>query len=171
MTRHGKASIEMRCTGFIGRDLSVIQWHGELCGFDRRGDRAVGTTLPGDLLQTRIGGHLSRPLGLTLRSDITFTKLIAKPSNFERCDQMPAVTIRNLSEETHRALKVRAAHHGRSAEAEMRDILEAAVRPANRIRIGSALSALSRDAGLTNADFEALEQTRDQTPAKPMGFE
>lgn len=83
---------------------------------------------------------------------------------------MPAVTIRNLSEETHRALKVRAAHHGRSAEAEMRDILEAAVRPANRIRIGSALSALSRDVGLTNADFEALEQTHDRKPAEPMSF-
>ncbi|WP_025030092.1 FitA-like ribbon-helix-helix domain-containing protein [Nitratireductor aquibiodomus] len=84
---------------------------------------------------------------------------------------MPAVTIRNLSDEAHRALKVRAAHHGRSAEAEMRDILEAAVRPADRLRIGSALSAVSRKAGLTNADFEALEQARDRTPAKPMSFE
>ncbi|UVK56998.1 plasmid stabilization protein [Mesorhizobium sp. AR02] len=84
---------------------------------------------------------------------------------------MPAVTIRNLSEEAHRALKVRAAHHGRSTEAEMRELLEAAVRPANRIRIGSALSALSRNAGLTNADFEPLEQDRDRTPATPMSFE
>ncbi|NNM72715.1 FitA-like ribbon-helix-helix domain-containing protein [Enterovirga aerilata] len=84
---------------------------------------------------------------------------------------MPAVTIRNLSEEAHRALKVRAAHHGRSAEAEMRDILETAVRPANRLRIGSALAALSRKAGLTNADFEALEQARDRTAAVPMSFE
>ncbi|MCS3497583.1 hypothetical protein M2232_004396 [Bradyrhizobium japonicum] len=31
---------------------------------------------------------------------------------------MADVTIRNLSEETHRALKVRAAQHNRSAEAE-----------------------------------------------------
>jgi plasmid stability protein len=84
---------------------------------------------------------------------------------------MPAVTIRNLPEEVHRALKVRAVHHGRSTEAEMRYILEAAVRPANRVRIGSALSALSRDAGLTNTDVEALEQSRDRTPAVPMGFE
>lgn len=83
---------------------------------------------------------------------------------------MPAVTIRNLSEEAHRALKVRAAHHGRSAEAEMRSILEAAVRPDNRLRLGSALSALSREAGLTNADFEALEQGRDRTPAVPISF-
>lgn len=84
---------------------------------------------------------------------------------------MPAVTIRNLPEETHRALKMRAAHHGRSTEAEMRDILEAAVRPANRLRIGFALSALSRETGLTNADFEALEQSRDKKPATPMSFE
>lgn len=84
---------------------------------------------------------------------------------------MAAVTIRNLSEEAHRALKVRAAHHGRSTEAEIRDILEEAVRPANRLRIGSAMAALSREAGLTNADFEALEQSRDRTPAVPMSFE
>jgi plasmid stability protein len=84
---------------------------------------------------------------------------------------MPAVTIRNLSEEIHRALKVRAARHGRSTEAEMRDILESAVRPAERLRLGSALSALSRKAGLTNADFEALEQVRDKMPATPMSVE
>ncbi|CAN7441388.1 FitA-like ribbon-helix-helix domain-containing protein [Devosia sp. LjRoot3] len=84
---------------------------------------------------------------------------------------MPAVTIRNLSDETHRALKVRAAGHGRSTEAEMRDILEAAVRPADRVRIGSALSALSRSAGLTNADFEVLEQGGDKMPAEPLSFE
>ena len=84
---------------------------------------------------------------------------------------MPAVTIRNLSDEAHRALKVRAAHHGRSTEAEIRDILEAAVRPANRLRLGSAMAALSRKAGLTNADFVELEQGRDRTPAAPMSFE
>lgn len=84
---------------------------------------------------------------------------------------MPAVTIRNLSDEAHRALKVRAAHHGRSTEAEIRDILEAAVRPANRLRLGSAIAALSREAGLTNADFEELDQGRDRTPAAPMSFE
>lgn len=84
---------------------------------------------------------------------------------------MSAVTIRNLSEETHRALKLRAAHNGRSTEAEIRDILDAAVRPAERLRIGSALSALSREAGLTNADFDALETSRDRTPAKPLDFE
>lgn len=84
---------------------------------------------------------------------------------------MPAVTIRNLPEEVHRALKVRAAQSGHSAEAEMRAILESAVRPPNRMHLGSALSALSRKASLTNTDIETLEQNRDRTPAEPMRFE
>src|SRR5260221_371045 len=52
---------------------------------------------------------------------------------------MPVVTVRNLPEETHRALKVRAAEHGRSTEAEIREILEEAVRPATRIKMGRSL--------------------------------
>ena len=83
---------------------------------------------------------------------------------------MPAVTIRNLSDETHRALKVRAATHHRSTEAEIRAILETAVRPADRLRLGSALADISRRAGLTNADVDALEQARDTTPAEPLTF-
>ena len=84
---------------------------------------------------------------------------------------MAAVTIRNLSDEAHRALKVRAAQHNRSAEAEMRAILEAALRPEGRLRLGTALSEVSRGMGLTNADIEALEQVRDAPPAEPMRFE
>ena len=84
---------------------------------------------------------------------------------------MASVTIRNVPDDVHRALRVRAAQHGRSTEAEMRDILEDAVRPASRIRLGTALSQLSRDAGLTNADFEALERVGDGDPAEPMSFE
>lgn len=83
---------------------------------------------------------------------------------------MPAITIRNISEETHRALKVRAVHNGRSAEAEMRDILDMAVRPPGRLRLGSALASLSQQAGLTNDDVQALDQHRDRAPATPMSF-
>jgi plasmid stability protein len=82
---------------------------------------------------------------------------------------MAAVTIRNLSEEVHRALKLRAAQHRRSTEAEMRAILEAAVRPEGRLRIGSALSELGRAAGLV--DVEALERGREAMAAAPMRFE
>lgn len=85
---------------------------------------------------------------------------------------MAAVTIRNLSEETHRALKIRAAQHNRSTEAEIRAILEAAVRPEGRLRLGSTLAEMSRKVGVTNADVEALGEalgeTRDGMPAEPL---
>jgi len=88
---------------------------------------------------------------------------------------MAAVTIRNLSEEAHRALKARAAQNKRSTEAEMRAILEAAAQPEGRWLMGTALSGESREMGLTNADIEALkgaiEQVRDARPADPMKFE
>jgi plasmid stability protein len=83
---------------------------------------------------------------------------------------MAAVTIRNLSEEAHRAMKVRAAQHNRSAEAEMLAILEAAVRPEGRLRLGTALAEMSRKIGLSNTDVEALDQVRDTSPAEPMHF-
>ena len=83
---------------------------------------------------------------------------------------MVAVTIRNLSDEAHRALKVRAAQHNRSTEAEMRAILEAAVRSENGLRLGTALAAMSRKIGLTNGDVEAVEQVRSAKPAKPARF-
>ncbi|MBY5819174.1 FitA-like ribbon-helix-helix domain-containing protein [Rhizobium leguminosarum] len=84
---------------------------------------------------------------------------------------MAAVTIRNLSEETHRALRVRAAHHGRSTEAEIRDILETVVRPAERVMLGSLLASIGREAGLSNDDVDNLQLVRDKTAAEPMSFE
>jgi plasmid stability protein len=52
----------------------------------------------------------------------------------------------------------------------MRAILEAAVRPEGRLRIGTALAEMSRKIGLTNADVEALAHVRDAKPAQPMRF-
>jgi plasmid stability protein len=84
---------------------------------------------------------------------------------------MSAITIRNLPPETHWALKVRAARHGRSIEAEIRDILEAAVRPPDRIHLGTALAALGRRVGLSNEDIEGINQARDKRPAEPIKFD
>jgi plasmid stability protein len=84
---------------------------------------------------------------------------------------MASITVRNVPDEVHRALRVRAAQHGRSAEAEIRDILERAVKPAKRVRLGDALAALGRKAGVTDADIAVIDQARDQSPAKPMKFE
>lgn len=84
---------------------------------------------------------------------------------------MPAVTILNLSDETYSALRVRAAHHGRSTEAEIRDIIETAVRPAQRVKLGSLLVAIGRDADVSHSEVEALQKNRDKTPSHPMIFE
>jgi plasmid stability protein len=81
------------------------------------------------------------------------------------------ITVRNVPNEVHRALRVRAAQHGRSAEAEIRDILERAVKPAKRLRLGDALAALGRKVGITDEDIAIIDQTRGKSPAKPMTFE
>lgn len=79
---------------------------------------------------------------------------------------MPVVTVRKLSDETHRALKQRAAKHGRSTEAEIREILEATVRPRKRVKIGSELAALGKRFGVLD-----LNITRDQAATEPAVFE
>jgi len=81
------------------------------------------------------------------------------------------LTVRNLPDDVHRALRVRAAQHGQSTEAEVREILAAAVKPEVRVRLGEALATLSRNVGLTNKDFDIFETVRDKTPAEPPRFE
>ncbi len=77
---------------------------------------------------------------------------------------MSAVTVRNLPDETHRALKQRAARHGRSTEAEIRLILEDAVRP--KVGIGSVLADIGRQLGGVD-----LQTRRDRTPVVPASFD
>lgn len=81
---------------------------------------------------------------------------------------MPVITVRNLPDEVHRALRVRAALHGRSTEAEVRSILESAVKPASRMLIGDALAAIGRECGV---DDQGLPVDREQQPAEPRRFE
>jgi plasmid stability protein len=84
---------------------------------------------------------------------------------------MPSITIRNVPDDVHRALRVRAAQHGRSAEAEIREILAKAAKPEGRVKLGSLLASIGSEAGLSNADVEALNDLRDRTPAAPVEFE
>ena len=80
---------------------------------------------------------------------------------------MPSITVRNLPDATHRALTLRAAEHGRSTEAEIRFILEAAVAP--RFGLGSALAEIGRS--LRGADWDAvLDLKRDPRPVKSASF-
>ena len=84
---------------------------------------------------------------------------------------MAMLTVRNLPDDVHRALRVQAALHRRSTEAEVREILAIAVKPESRVRMGEALAALSRNIGLTNDDFNIFDRVSDKTPAVPMGLE
>ena len=84
---------------------------------------------------------------------------------------MAMLTVRNLPDEVHRALRVRAALHGHSTEAEVREILASAVKPEARVRVGDALAALGHAMALTNEDFEIFDRVRDKAPARPLKLE
>lgn len=84
---------------------------------------------------------------------------------------MAMLTVRNLPDEVHRALRVRAAQHGHSMEAEVREILESAVAPEGRVKLGSLLADIGRQARLTDEEFAVFEQVRDKTPTRPPNFE
>ena len=85
---------------------------------------------------------------------------------------MASITVRNVPEEVHRAIRVRAALHGRSTEAEIRSILEQAAKPEGRLKLGTLLTSIAREAGgLTDAEAERINQLRDRALAEPMSFE
>lgn len=79
---------------------------------------------------------------------------------------MFALNIRNLSPATHQALRLRAAKHGRSIEAEIRAILDEAVRPHAPVKLGSLLAASGHDFGGID-----LHIARAPSPAEPALFE
>ncbi|MDR1020285.1 MAG: Arc family DNA-binding protein [Synergistaceae bacterium] len=84
---------------------------------------------------------------------------------------MSVLTVRNIPDEVHSALRVRAATNGRSMEAEVRDILKNALKPGQRLQMGNAIAELGSRLGLTKDDFAAFELARNDTPAEPMNFE
>jgi plasmid stability protein len=85
--------------------------------------------------------------------------------------KMAMLTVRNIADEVHRALRVRAARSGRSMEAEVREILESAVNPQGRMKLGSLLADLGRRAKLSVEEFTVFEQVRSKDPARPVKFE
>ena len=84
---------------------------------------------------------------------------------------MAMLTIRNITDEVHRALRVRAAQRGHSMEAEVREILESAVNPQGRMKLGSLLADMGRRARLSDEEFAVFKQVRSKTPARPVNFE
>lgn len=81
------------------------------------------------------------------------------------------LTIRNLTDEVHRALRVRAAQKGQSIEAEVREILEAAINPRGRVKLGSLLADMGRQARLSDEEFAVFEQARGKAPSRKLRFE
>jgi len=75
------------------------------------------------------------------------------------------MTIRNLDDDVRDKLRVRAAQHGRSTEAEVRAILAESVEsPVERIMIECLVQL--RDAG-TDSDFGIPSWVRDEEPRNP----
>ncbi len=79
---------------------------------------------------------------------------------------MAQIVVRQIPEEVHRALKAQAAAHGRSAEAELREIIARAVLPQSRPRAGDLMRSI-----WSGAEMDDLSVERDRTPAEPAGFE
>lgn len=106
--------------------------------------------------------HLPVPQSYTFRIysyDCIFSYMLSLTTISKGGECTVAVlTVRNLSEETHRALRHRAAEHGRSTEAEVRAILEETVRPAERLKIGSELFRIAQEIG----GMDDLEIPRDR---------
>jgi antitoxin FitA len=84
---------------------------------------------------------------------------------------MAMLTVRNISDEVHRALRVRAAQRGHSMEAEVREILESAVNPRGRVKLGSLLTDMGRRAKLSDEEFSVFDRVRSKAPARPVSFE
>ncbi len=79
---------------------------------------------------------------------------------------MATVTVRNLPDEVHQAIRLQAAQHGRSTEAEIREVLTRSVRPEVRLRIGTELRRYAEQIGGVE-----LEIRRNAAPIGPATFE
>ncbi len=83
---------------------------------------------------------------------------------------MAILTVRNLPDEVHRALRLRAARHGRSTEAEVRAILIEAVKPQGRLKLGSMLADIGRRLRLSDEEVGLLAR-RDKSVLRAMDLE
>jgi antitoxin FitA len=66
---------------------------------------------------------------------------------------MSTLTVRNLDEDLKTRLRVRAAQHGRSMEAEVREILRESLAPSRPRGIGSRIHARLVGLGLDEIEF------------------
>lgn len=74
---------------------------------------------------------------------------------------MASISVRNLPDETYRALKLRAATAGRSTEAEIRLILNQAIQQKQPVKLGSLLTQIGRETG--GVDLDNMRETSTDT--------
>jgi len=87
---------------------------------------------------------------------------------------MGIITIRNIPEEVHNNLRVRAKRNNRSTEAEVRAILEYAVQPQkDSSGAGAVFAALRKKIRLTEEECEIINgiRTTERVCIEPIGFE
>jgi antitoxin FitA len=70
----------------------------------------------------------------------------------EAAPRVAKLTVRNLPDGVHHALRERAARRGHSMEAEVREILESAMNPQGRMKLASMLADMGRRACLREAE-------------------
>ena len=86
------------------------------------------------------------------------------PTGYGIGDTMATMTIRNIPDDVYRAIRVRAALNDRSAEAEVRAVLEELVQPLNGADLAKTLHDFGRDVGLTDDDLQYFK--RDKSPPR-----
>ena len=87
---------------------------------------------------------------------------------------MAQILVRNLEEDVKRKLKKRAAQHGRSLEAEAREILRGAVQVESgkptEVGLGSRIAALFEGIGFTDEEIAEIERSGRSWTFKPPDF-
>ncbi|MFA6700984.1 MAG: hypothetical protein WCS28_12550 [Thiomicrospira sp.] len=81
---------------------------------------------------------------------------------------MAVLTVRSLADEVVFALKARAKAHGRSTEAEVREILREAVMPSEKVGLGFALQELAQTYAISDSEVDGILAARDKTLAEPL---
>ncbi len=72
---------------------------------------------------------------------------------------MANITVRKLPDNVHDALKARASTGHRSVEAEVRIILEQAVFPKDRVRLGDSLQSIGQSLNLSDAHLMSIQDS------------
>lgn len=81
---------------------------------------------------------------------------------------MAQITVRQIPDEVHRALKAQAERDGISAEAKARQLLAEGLFPQDRKKPGDLLRAFWQEG---KEDFGDVDFPRDRSPVRGAGFE